>query len=294
MYGAVVGILSLVCHAPLGCSTPSPERGDTPSEEATGDRRVPAPVRTSIVGGDPPLAFAIRPHRWEEIAPAVDHLSAALPLGPDLASLSTAVRRRGLLDVLTRRFGHFRIPLALVREDTVWVRFDVLGTDRYDRAARVGLPVPAPGRGGHYPAATRVRFLVPSANTDALAEVVEAAEQHRPDVTIAATPAGDFCRIEVLQFAPYVDDERRAAIRDRSAGEAEEGPSPELSPPARRFLRTRSPVAAYADIDALRTWYLAHRGLEIGTAAWRATREDRRRWTVRGSAVATAIQLMTL
>jgi len=294
-YREVVVIAGLLCVTQLACRTHAPTPDPAFGSSEARQRSVPEAVRTHVLGGEPPLALAIRPHRWEEVAPAVERLSAVLPLGRRIGSWSTTMRRRGLLGFLADTFGGFDIPGALVRDGAAYVRFDVLGGDDYLRAARVGLPVPAPERGGTYPAAIRVRYLVPSAHTEALAEVVEVAGDDRPALAVETDTEAGFCRIDILRFAPYVGSERRAELRARSAAAPPgDGASADRSPMARRFLRARTPVAAYAEVDALRTWYLARRGVAVGTGAWRARRTDRRRWIVRGSAVATAVQLTAL
>lgn len=292
----LVGLLLLggLCLGIAGCSTVAPPQADGSADAESSRRSIPEPVRRHILARETSVALMIRPGRWDELAPAVEQLSTALPLGPTLDSISTALRKHGLFEYLTHNVGGFRAPGSLVGDGPVYVRFDLLGADRFLEATRVGLPVPAPVRGGHYPAGTAVRFLVPSDHPGVLAEAVEVADDGRRRLEITASQAGDFCRIDVLQFGRYVGGKRRARMLDRRTEAGGDDTGSSLSPAARRFARSTSPVAAYADTGALRRLYLARRGIAIGAAASRASRPDRRRWVVHGSAVGTAVHLMAL
>ena len=296
-YCSVVAILGIFLLPFAGCETPSGSTEGAPTAEAEEAEpvRIPQPVRTHIVGARTPVALKLETERWHEVAPAVERLAEALPLGPLLESAAEAIRQEGLAAYLTRTFAGIEAPDRLLSDGPAYVRFEVLGAEAYRRAARVGLPIPSPQDGGHYPAATLVRFLFPSDDPGALADALERRVAiARRDVRTVVATEGEFCRLDVLRpIGPAASRDRINALVDR----LRTGPDPasaEVTAAARRFVGSESPVAALADLADLKSWYLARRGLAIGRSAANADAAGRRRWVVQGSAVATALHLVAL
>ena len=296
-YCSAVAILGIVVWSLVGCETPSGSTEGAPTAEAEEAEpvRIPTPVRTHIVGARTPVALKIRPEQWHEIAPAVERLADALPLGPLLESGAESIHSEGLADYLTRTFAGFEAPDRLLGEGPIYVRFEVLGAERYRRAARIGLPIPSPQDGGAYPAASLVRVLFPADDAGALADAIERRVAiARRDVRTVVSTEGAFCRLDIVhRTGPDASRERIAEIVDRLRDETDRAPE-ELSPAVRRFVASESPVAALADLGDLKDWYLAQRGLAIGRSAARTDTAGRRSWVVQGSAVATALHLVTL